>query len=75
MSRSLTAWSRWVSLAERSRSIFAFNYCVQVSLSASLLTLPLTAVSGKSRLLSTGFRTKAVAGVELLKEAFASRAR
>jgi hypothetical protein len=59
MSRSLTAWSRRVGLAERSRSSFAFNCCVQVSLSPSLLTMSLTAVSGRSKLLSARFCTEA----------------
>jgi hypothetical protein len=59
MSRSLTVWSRRVSLAERSRSSFAFNCCAQVSLYPSLSAMPLMAVSEKSRLLGAGFRTEA----------------
>jgi hypothetical protein len=59
MSRSLTACSRWVSLAEHSRLSFAFNCCLQVSLSPSLPAMPLTVVSGKSRLLSAELRTVA----------------
>jgi hypothetical protein len=60
MSRSLTAWSRRVSLVERSRSNFAFvTFCVQVPPLLSFPAKPLTAVSGKFRFLSAGFRTEA----------------
>jgi hypothetical protein len=44
--------SWWISLGERSHSSFVLcvSVCVQVSLSLSLLVMPLVAVSGKSRL-------------------------
>jgi hypothetical protein len=37
--------------------------------------MPLTTVSEKSRLLSVGFHTEAIAGIELPKEVFTSRVR
>jgi hypothetical protein len=49
MSRSLTAWSQQVSLAERSRSSFALTV-VCMFLPFSLPALPLTTVSVKFRL-------------------------
>jgi hypothetical protein len=71
MSRSLTAWSCRVSLAERSRSSFTFNYCVQVPLPLYLPAMPLTTVNGKSRL----WVLEPVTGVQLSKKVFTSRAR
>jgi hypothetical protein len=59
MSRSVTAWSRRVSLAERSRSSLALELFVCRFLLFSFPAKPLTAISGKSRLLSAGFRTGA----------------
>jgi hypothetical protein len=57
MSRSLTAWSRRVSLVCRF-PIFSF------------LAKPLTAVSEKSRLLSAGFRTGARRRRRVAEEGF-----
>jgi hypothetical protein len=47
---------------------------VQVLL-LSLLAMPITTVSGKSKLLSAGFILEPDAGIELLKEVFTSRVR
>jgi hypothetical protein len=76
MSRSLTAWSRRVSLAEHSRSSFAFvTFCMQVP--------PLIFFRWSRWWLSVespclyvlDFVLKPVADVELLKEVFTSRVR
>jgi hypothetical protein len=76
MSRSVTARSRWVSLVERSCSSFAFNCCVQVSPSLSLFRWCrwwlLVGTAGFWELDSI---LEPIAGVELLKEVFTSRAR
>jgi hypothetical protein len=51
------------------------NILCACSSSSLLPAKPLMTVSGKSRLLCAGFHTEAVAGVELPKEVFTSRAR
>jgi hypothetical protein len=74
MSRSQTAWSRRVSLAERSRSSFTLF----VSLLCAALSLPvmlLTTVSWKSRICVLDSVLEPVVGVELSKKVFSSRAR
>jgi hypothetical protein len=50
-----------------------YNYCVHVLLSC-LLAMPLTNISGKSRLLVLNFLLKRIIGVELSKKVFTSRA-
>jgi hypothetical protein len=52
-----------------------YRFLLSLSLSLSLPAMPLMTVSEKSRLLSVGFRTEAVAGVELSKNVFTSRVR
>jgi hypothetical protein len=74
MSRSLTAWSWRVSLVECSRSSFAFNCCVKVSLSLFQRCHWWQSVR------SPGFEVldsvpRPIVGVELPKKVFTSRAR
>jgi hypothetical protein len=59
MSRSVTAWPRWVSLAECSCSSFDLILLCAGLFLPSLQVMSMTTVSGKSRLLSVGFRTGA----------------
>jgi hypothetical protein len=72
MSTSYTAWSWRVNLVERSRSSFALTVVCRF---LSLLVMPLTAVSGKSKLWVLDSVLEPVAGVELSKKIFTSRAR
>jgi hypothetical protein len=58
MSRSLTAWSRWVSPAERSRSSFAYNFLCAGSPSVIFGDAD-DDCQWMSRLLSARFRTGA----------------
>jgi hypothetical protein len=75
MSRSLTAWSRWVSLAECSRSSFAFNYCVQVSLSLFLFRWCRWRLSvGSVGFYVLDYVLRPVTSVELPKRVFTSGA-
>jgi hypothetical protein len=68
MSRSLTAWSCWISLAERSRSSFALTVvCRFLSLSSG------DAVDNHQwevQALSAGFRAKACRWGRALKKSF-----
>jgi hypothetical protein len=74
MSRSRTTWSRWVHLVECSRSSFVLTVLCRF-LSLSLPAMPLTAVSGKSRLLVLDSVLEPIAGVVLPKKCFISRTR
>jgi hypothetical protein len=52
-------WSPWISLAERSRSSFALAaFCVQVRSCFLLPVMPTKVVSGKSKLMRVGLRTR-----------------
>jgi hypothetical protein len=69
MSRSLTAWSRWVSLAERSHSTLLLPVVCR-SLLPSLSVMPMMTISGMSMLLSAGFRTEARHRCRVVEEGF-----
>jgi hypothetical protein len=59
MSKSRSAWSRRVSLAERSRSSLALYLFMCRFLLLFLPVMPMTTISGNSRFLRTGFCTGA----------------
>jgi hypothetical protein len=75
MSKSLAAWSRWVSLAERSRSNFALYLFVSRLLLFSSSSKAMIAVSESPCFYVLDSIMKPVAGVELLREVCTSRAR
>jgi hypothetical protein len=52
-------WSPWISLAERSCSSFALViFCVQVRNCFLFLVMPMKVVSGKSKPMRVGLRTR-----------------
>jgi hypothetical protein len=54
----MICWSPWISLAERSRSIFALVVsCVQVENYFLFSMMPMRVVSGKSKLMRVELRT------------------
>jgi hypothetical protein len=74
MSRSQTAWSRCISLAERSRSRFALTVVCRFLPFFSFGDV----VDGRlweAQALSAGFCVGAIVSVELSKKMFTSRAR
>jgi hypothetical protein len=73
MSRSWTAWFWRVSLAEHSHSGFALTVVCRFLPPLSLPMMPMTIVSGKSRLRVLDSVLEPIAGVELSKKVFTSR--